>query len=196
MALRREAPVRLVAVSLVLTGWASLYALYRAYYGLGGQVGMIGVPASESEFRRINLIAAGILLAASLLPVALLPLWRRQRLRRALLVVVWLLAVGAVMHALVMQTQRVLSLAGLHDIHYPQSRWVSRDDRAADLQDLVFNETWFLLEGLLWGLLGYLQLGPSRARLRWVASTLAATAALTCLGLLSAFDVIGRHVDG
>jgi hypothetical protein len=172
-----------VTVSFALCGWALLYTLYRAYYGFGGTIGMVGVPASESDFRRINLIGAAILLVVALLPVALLPLWRHPRLRRAL-------------HALVMQTQRVLSLAGLHRIRYPEGRWLSRDDHAADLQDLLFNETWFLVEGLLWGLLGYTIIGRSRSRLRWLTAALLATALLTGVGLLSAFDVIGRRVDG
>jgi membrane glycosyltransferase len=185
-----------VTVSFALCGWALLYTLYRAYYGFGGTIGMVGVPASESDFRRINLIGAAILLVVALLPVALLPLWRHPRLRRALLVLVLLLAAGAVMHALVMQTQRVLSLAGLHRIRYPEGRWLSRDDHAADLQDLLFNETWFLVEGLLWGLLGYTIIGRSRSRLRWLTAALLATALLTGVGMLSAFDVIGRRVDG
>jgi len=50
---------------------------------------MIGRPASQAEWRAINLIAAAVLLVAALLPVAALPLWRRPRLRRVLLVVCW-----------------------------------------------------------------------------------------------------------
>ncbi len=38
--------------------------------------------------------------------------WRRPRLRRVLLVLCWVLAVGCVTHALIEDAQRVLSLAG------------------------------------------------------------------------------------
>jgi hypothetical protein len=57
----------LVAASLVTSGCGLLYALYRAYYGFGGTVGMIGRPASQAEWRLINLIAAAVLLVAALL---------------------------------------------------------------------------------------------------------------------------------
>ena len=76
----------LVAASLVTSGCGLLYALYRAYYGFGGTVGIIGRPAAQAEWRVINLTAAAMLLVAALLPVAALPLWRRPRLRRVLLV--------------------------------------------------------------------------------------------------------------
>jgi hypothetical protein len=41
----------------------------------------------------------------------------------------------------------MLSLAGLLRIEYSPTVWASIDRRAADLQDLFFNEPWFLVEG-------------------------------------------------
>ena len=189
---RRQVLRASVAVSVC----GLVYALYRGYYGLGGTIGMIGTPASESSWRATNLGAAAVLLLVALLPLAALPLWRREGWRRALLVVAWGLAVGGVMHALIMDVQRVASLAGLHHIHYPASSWRSRDDHAADLQDLLFNETWFLAEGLLWGLLAWSVVGSSRSGRRWLAGAVAAVAGLTCVGLLSAFGVVGRAIVG
>ncbi len=183
-------------MSVALACFGLVYALYRAYYGFGGTIGMIGTPASESAWRAENLGAAAVLLVVSLLPLVELPFWRHPRLRRAFLVVAWLLAVGGVMHACIMDTQRVLSLAGAHQIHYPASAWQSRDDHAADLQDLFFNETWFLVEGILWGVLAWTVLGRSRSGRRWLTSALTAVAALTCIGLLSAFGVVGRAIVG
>ena len=193
------APARrkqLLGLSGALAVFGLAYTLYRAYYSFGGTIGMIGTPASGSEWRAQNLGAAAVLLLVSLLPLVALPFWRHPRLRRGLLVVAWLLAVGGVMHALIMDVQRVTSLAGLHHIHYPASEWQSRDDHAADLQDLFFNETWFLVEGILWGVLAWTVLGRSRGGRRWLTSALTATAALTCIGLLSAFGLIGRVVVG
>jgi hypothetical protein len=187
---------QLFRVSGALAIFGLVYTLYRGYYGFGGTIGMIGTPASESEWRAQNLGAAAVLLLVSLLPLVALPFWRHPRLRRALLVVAWLLAVGGVMHALIMDVQRGASLAGLHDIDYPASEWQSLDDHAADLQDLFFNETWFLVEGLLWGALAWTVLGRSRGGRRWLTSALTATAALTCIGLLSGFGVVGRAVVG
>lgn len=189
MTVRQAQPAR---VSLALAGCGLVYALYRGYYGLGGTVGMIGTPASERSWRAINLGAAVVLLAVALLPLAALPLWRRPGWRRALVGVAWVLAVGGVMHASIMDTQRVLSLAGVHHIHYPASRWVTHDSHRADLQDLVFNETWFFTEGVLWAVLAWVVLGRTRDGRRWTVSALAAVAVATCVGLLSAFGVIGR----
>ena len=38
---------RLRRVSYAAAAWALLYAAYRGYYGLGGTIGMFGVPASN-----------------------------------------------------------------------------------------------------------------------------------------------------
>jgi hypothetical protein len=93
------------------------------------------------------------LLVVALLPVAVLPPWQRPRLRPVLLALCWVLAVGFAMHVLVDDVQRVLSLTGTLHIHYPIFTRVNR--HAGDIQDLVFNETWFLTEGTLWGILGW-----------------------------------------
>ena len=185
-------PSGLVAVSLVAAGWALLYALYRGYYGLGGTVGMFGTPTSWTEWRQINLVAAAILLVAAALPVAALPLWQRPRLRPVLLAVCWVVAVGCTMHGLIDDVERVLSLTGRLELDYPIFATVNR--RAADLQDLIFNETWFLIEGMLWGFLAWTSLGRSPGRRWWVATAVVAVAALTSIGLLSAFGVVGTFI--
>ena len=187
-------PAGLVAVSVAASGWALLYALYRAYYGFGGTVGMIGRPASPAEFRTINFIGAALLLAVAVLPVTMLPGWRRPGLRRFLLAICWVLAVGFVMHALVQDIQRALSLAGALHIHYPPGQWVTVNRHRADVQDLAFNETWFLAEGVLWGVIGWIALGRSPARRWWVGTALATIAVLTLVGMLAAYGVIGRVV--
>jgi hypothetical protein len=185
-------PSGLAAVSLVAAGWALLYALYRGYYGLGGTVGMFGTPTSWTEWRQINLVAAAILLVAAVLPVAALPLWQRPRLRPVLLALCWVVAVGCTMHGLVDDLERVLSLTGRLRIDYPIFATVNR--RAADLQDLAFNETWFLIEGILWAVLAWIGLGRSPGRRWWVATAVVAVAALTSIGLLSAFGVVGTFI--
>ena len=187
-------PAGLVAVSLTASGWALLYALYRGYYGFGGTMGMIGTPASPAEFRALNLIGAAVLLGLAVLPTAMLPAWRRPGLRRVLLALCWVLAVGLIMHALVQDIQRVLSLAGALRVHYPPSVWVSVNRHAADVQDLALNETWFLAEGVLWGVLGWIGLGRSRARRWWAGTGLAAIAVMTLVGMLTVYGVLGRTV--
>ena len=66
-------------------GWALSYAAYRAYYALGGTVGMFGTPVSMSQWRLINAEGAAIILIGAVLPVATLPLWQRRQARLVLL---------------------------------------------------------------------------------------------------------------
>jgi hypothetical protein len=186
---------RLRWVSLAAAVWALAYALYRAYYAAGGTFGMFGVPASEAQWRFVNGVGAAILLVVAVAPLAMLAAWPHPALRPFLLALCWVMTVGAVMHALVDVTQRVLSLTGRLALDYPF--WASVDRRQADLQDLLFNEPWFLLEGLLWGAIawfGGLRHAP-RARW-WLASALVAVLGLTLVGLLSATGVIGKVIVG
>jgi hypothetical protein len=184
-----------ITASRLTAAWPLFYALYRAYYALGGTLGMFGIPVSESLWRLINSIGAGILLVAAAARVVLLKLWSRPRLRPALLAVCWVVTVGCVMHALVDIAQRVLSLAGILPLDLPF--WQTIDLRRSDLQDLLFNEPWFFAEGLLWAAIawtGALRWSPLRRW--WVMSALAAIMALTIVGLLSAFGVVGRLIIG
>jgi hypothetical protein len=189
-----ERSSRLTTVSVIAGFWALWYAAYRAYYGFGGTVGMFGTPISESQWQAINLIGAALLLAVAVLPVAILPLWKRPRLRLVLLGLCWVLGVGFIMHAVIDDIERVLSLLGLLRMDYPVFTTVNR--RLADIQDLLFNETWFLIEGILWGILGWMNLARSPARRWWIGTGFAAIAILTCVGLLTTFGVIGKTIIG
>jgi hypothetical protein len=184
-----------VVASRFAAVWAFAYALYRGYYALGGTVGMFGEPVSEDQWRFINAIGAGILLVGAAAPLVLLNRWSRPRLRPILLVFCWIVTVGCIMHALVDTVQRAASLAGLLSIHLPF--WQSIDQRQSDLQDLLFNEPWFFVEGLAWGAIAWTGgLKSSRHRRWWIVSALAAIVALTIMGLLSAFGVTGRFIVG
>ncbi len=157
---------------------------------------MFGKPASDMQWRAINLVAAGLLFGAAVLPLAARPFWHRPWPRRSLLVVSLVIAVACIGHAFINDILRVLSLAGVYDVFYPPEVWITVDRRAADLQDLLFNETWFLFEGGLWFALAWTVMGPSTARRAWVAGAIAAVALATVVGLLSAFGIIGRAVIG
>jgi hypothetical protein len=143
-------------------GWALPYAAYRGYYALGGTVGMFGTPVSMGQWRLINAEGAASLLVAAVLSVATLPLWQRRRARLVLLELCWVIAVGCLMHAFVDDTARILSLAGVLHMDFPF--FASIDRRESDLQDLLLNEPWFLVEGLLWGALGWFGLASARSR--------------------------------
>lgn len=185
----------LVAASRFAAAWTFGYALYRSYYALGGTLGMLGTPTSMEQFRRINAIAAMLLVVVALLAMVLPRVWRSRRSRALVLALCWIVAVGGVSHALIGIVQRIASLTGALTIDYPF--WLSIDRRKADFQALLFNEPWFLIEGLAWATIawgGALRRSPRRAW--WIGSALLATVAATAVGLLSAFGVIGRWIVG
>ena len=185
----------LLLVSRLAAVWAFGYGLYRWYYALGGTFGMLGTPVSLEQFARINAIAGVLLFVAALLPIVLASVWSRRRTRPVLLALCWVIAVGCASHALIGIVQRVSSLTGALTIDY--RFWQTIDRKRADLQALFFNEPWFLGEGLLWAAIawaGALRVSPRR--LWWVGSAVAATAAATAMGLLSAFGVIGKVIAG
>jgi hypothetical protein len=155
---------------------------------------MFGTPVSMSQWRLINAVGAVIILIGAVLPVATLPLWQRRRARLVLLALCWVIGVGCVMHALVDALGRILSLAGMLHMDFPF--FSSIDRRESDLQDLLLNEPWFLVEGLLWGTLGWFGLASARTRRLWVGSALVASVALTVIGVLSTVGVIGRLIVG
>jgi hypothetical protein len=172
---------------LLASAWALGYAAYRGYYAVGGTAGMIGRPVSQSQFQAINAAGAGIILLAAAAPWLVM---LSARFRRITPVLGWLAAVGCCMHALVDATLRVLSLIGVHPTRLPSSVWASYDRRTADLQDLLLNEPWFLVQGLLWAALTLPLVRRSRRR-GWLVSSGLATAVLTTLGILSGLDEVG-----
>lgn len=174
--------------------WALLYAIYRGYYALGGTLGMFGTPVSPSQWRLINGIAAVLLLLAAILPLVTVRLWRQPQARVVLLAFGWVIAVGCVMHGLIDIAIRLLSIAGVIHMEFPFFVAGSVDRRAADAQDLFFNEPWFLIEGIIWGALCWMELASPTARRWWLASAIAAIVALTVVGVLSSAGVIGQFI--
>jgi hypothetical protein len=116
---------------------------------------------------------------------------RAGRPRRALLAACWLAAVGFCMHAVVDAVRRILSLSGVHPVSYPPGLWVTIDRRTADLQDLLFNEPWFFVEGCLWALVGILVLRTGATRRPWLLSAVAGCLLATTIGLLTGLGAIG-----
>jgi hypothetical protein len=179
--------MRRVAVALGL--WAAGYAAYRFYYAFGGQLGMIGQPAPAAHFRRDNFVGGAIILSAAVLPSIAVAAWRFRPVRALLPIVAWIAAVGCCMHALTLVTLRVLSLTGVHPTHYPSGVWLSLDRHEADLQDLLFNEPWFFIEGSLWALFGLTALQPS-SRHRWRRSAVVACVLAAAVGVLSGLGAL------
>jgi hypothetical protein len=188
-ATHRTVPWQRVAVALA--AWSFAYASYRAYYAAGGQIGMPGEPVSRAQYRAINAVGAAIIFVAGAMPLIAL---KMHVVRRALPVLCWIAAVGCCMHALVDITLRIFSLTGVHPTQLPASVWRWYDRRTADLQDLLLNEPWFFIEGLLWTALGVAIVRPSRRRV-WMLTAAVACLLLTVVGVLSGLGVIGSfHV--
>jgi hypothetical protein len=177
-------------IALVLALWSFGYAGYRAYYALGGEIGMIGTPESDAQFRALNGVGALLIAAAGVLALVAV---RVPTVARALPVLGWIGAVGCTMHALVDMTLRVLSLTGVHPTQLPDL-WLTYDRQRSDLQDLFLNEPWFLVTGLLWGALALTQV-TDHHRL-WLRSAVSACLALVVIGVLSGLDVIGSFIVG
>jgi hypothetical protein len=177
---------RLIGVVLAL--WSFAYAGYRAYYAAGGTFGMIGEPVSDARFRAINAFGSVVIaLFGGVLPLVAS---RVHPLGRALPVLGWIGGVGCCMHALVDSTLRTLSVTGVHPTQLPPSEWRSFDRHAADLQDLLLNEPWFFVAGLLWVALGLVSVRAARRR-AWVVSALVGCLLLTITGILSGVGAIG-----
>ncbi|HWD06117.1 MAG TPA: hypothetical protein VG674_27120 [Amycolatopsis sp.] len=174
-------------IAAVLAVWGFGYACYRAYYAAGGTFGLIGKPVSASLFQAINALGAAIILVAALLPLIAT---RVRWLRRTVPVLGWLGGVGCCMHALVDTTLRVLSVTGVQPTELPSSAWQYFDRRAADLQDLLLNEPWFFVEGLLWAALALSLTSPHRRRM-WSVTASVACLLLSVVGVLSGIGVIG-----
>ena len=187
-----------IVLSLVACGLGLFYGAYRGYYALGGSWAMIGVPASSTQWLLINRVAAVAIIVASLVPLVAIPLWDVPAARPVLLVLFSIAAVGLVMHALIDEAQRLLHLFGLagrlHIDPYRFGGWRSVNFRLADLEDILFNEPWFLVEGALCGALVWLSLPRAQARSWWLTAAAVATAICVAAGLLSATGVIGTSV--
>ncbi|MGN6871567.1 MAG: hypothetical protein ACTHMY_24495 [Solirubrobacteraceae bacterium] len=182
-------------VAGVLAVWAAWYAAYRFYYAFGGQVGMIGEPRSPSQFRQINLAGGLIIAIAALLPPIAVLLWRHQWVRNLVVAAGWVGLVGCWTHAVTDEILRLLSLTGAHPTRFPPEVWLSIERAKADLQDVLLNEPWFFVEGLLAGLLALTALPPA-ARPLWLRSAAIACAVASIVGVLSGLDVIPRFQFG
>lgn len=190
-------PRPVTVLSFVVCGLSLFYGSYRGYYALGGTAGMFGVPESRAQWMFLNGFAAVVLLVAAAVPIVALPLWSRRVARPILLTLFTVAAVGLVMHGVVDETQRILHLAGLADRFHIQIRVIgfrSRDMRVSDLQEILFNEPWFLAQGVLCGSLVWLMLRGRTARIWWVAGAAVATAVCVAFALLSAAGVVGRAI--
>ena len=79
----------------------------------------------------------------------------------------------------------------MHPTQFSPEFWLSIDRHTADLQDVLLNEPWFFVEGLLAGLLALAAL-PRAARPFWLRSAAAMCSVASIVGVISGLDVIPR----
>jgi hypothetical protein len=174
--------------------WAFGYGAYRLYYAAGGTIGMFGTPLSLEQWRLINAFAGFLLVGVALLTLAVREAWS-GRSGALLLALAWIILVACVSHAFIGIAQRLLSLQGALTIPYPF--WQAIDRRQADLQALLFNEPWFLIQGLAWAALAWVgRLSGSPYSRLWIGSAIVGIVAATTAGLLTAAGVIRRVIVG
>jgi hypothetical protein len=159
---------RLASVSIAVALWSLGYALYRGYYAVGGTRFLPGTPADAQQFRLIKAVAVVILVIAAAVPLAMLLLWRRQKGTAG---AAWrVLVCRSGLHYACHDRQHRAGAQprrGCYRLNTPPRVWASIDHRAADLQDLFFNEPWFLFEGLGYTALAWIGLGPGSQRRWW-----------------------------
>lgn len=183
----------LLRLSVAACSWGALYGVYRLYYGLGGTGFIPGELSSAATFRYINLFAAAVMLVLAVLPIVMYRVRNSARWKHWVLIVCWLVAVACCSHALIDIVQRILSLTGHLQIHYPSSIWYTVNYKEADLQDLFGNEPWFLIEGLLFAAIGWWN-APTIAHRKWAYTLLGAIGVSTAIGILVSVGAIDGMV--
>jgi hypothetical protein len=159
---RRRDSLRLTPVALLV--WSLLYALPHLYWGLGGTAGYFAlrpsVPDTEG-WEAMNLFAFVVITFAGFVGFGL---ERTQHLPRARMLLLMIAGAGcaiAASHGAYGILFHALSVVGFSEVHgqpfdLEKHGWV--------LWDMLAIEPWFLGEGILLGLAGYLSQRSAKGR--------------------------------
>jgi hypothetical protein len=157
--------------------WSIAYMLPHLYWALGGTVGLSLLRPSIStlpEWQAINWVASVFLTAAGLLGVVLAHLKTRGLLRWLLLAITLAGCAVATSHGIYGIIYRILQIVGVIDL---ESGPFLYEEHAFVLWDLVLFEPWFLVEGILLGILGWHVPISPRARRIWLVLCITGTLA-------------------
>jgi hypothetical protein len=152
---------------VVLFVWSLLYGLAHLYWGLGGTAGhQVYKPSADDEsiWAAANLFAFALMAFAGVLGFALLRATKPSLVRLVLLGIVGAGSAIAASHGIFGMAFRGASVLGISDVDgvpfdIHQHAWV--------LWDMLVIEPWFLVEGLLLGLVGYQAQTSPRRRTLW-----------------------------
>jgi len=148
--------------------WSLLYMIPHLYWALGGTIGISMLKPSISElpeFKMINWIASVFLTAAGFLGIALIYL-RRQLVIRSLLLSITLvgcsLSTSPGIYGIFYRIFQVIGVARL------TSGPFNTNEQVYVLWDLFLFEPWFMIEGILLGIVGLCYLNEKRNKKIWI----------------------------
>jgi hypothetical protein len=141
--------------------------LPHLYWALGGKLGLSLLKPSVLELPQwelINWVASVFLTAAGFLGIAFVYLRKRGFLSWLLLVIALAGCSLAASHGIYGIINRILQIAGVAEL---ESGPFNVNEHAYVVWDLILFEPWFMIEGILLGLVGWYYLDTPRHRRIW-----------------------------
>ncbi|MGP4080490.1 DUF3995 domain-containing protein [Pseudalkalibacillus sp. R45] len=158
---------------LVLTGyavfiWSIAYMLPHLYWALGGTIGMSLLKESVAEaafWEMINWVATGFLTAAGFVGIAFIYL-RKQKVISWLLLGIALFGCSiATSHGIYGIFYRIFQITGVVEL---ESGSFNFNEHSFVVWDLLLFEPWFMIEGILFVILGWFYINKPRNRRIWL----------------------------
>jgi hypothetical protein len=147
--------------------WSIAYMLPHLYWGLGGVIGLTMFATSVLEFpqlKMINLVASVFLTAAGFLGLAFIYLKRGKFLSTLLLAITLIGCSISTSHGIYGVFYRIFQISGVVKL---DSASLNGNDYSFLSWDLFLFEPWFLIEGVLLGIVGWFYLNKPRHRRMW-----------------------------
>jgi hypothetical protein len=147
--------------------WSIAYMLPHLYWALGGTIGLSLLKPSVlalPQWKMINWVASIFLTAAGFLGLAFIYIRKRSVLSWFLLALALAGCSLATSHGIYGIINRILQIAGVVEV---ESGPFNINEHAYVLWDLVLFEPWFVIEGILLGIVGWRYLSKQRERRIW-----------------------------
>ncbi|TVX96679.1 DUF3995 domain-containing protein [Cohnella terricola] len=148
--------------------WSVAYMLPHLYWAMGGKLGLSILKPGISEspqWEMINWVASVFLTAVGLLGITLIYLRKRKLLSWSLLAVLLAGCSVATSHGIYGIGYRILQITGVIGIELES---FNAKQHVFVLWDLFIFEPWFLIEGILLGILGWCFMNNPRHRRIWL----------------------------